>query len=87
MIIERQVIVTWYTPEERLPEEGIINVATVSAKIGNTTYDHAFVMAEWYDDEEGWYFHDELLNQTRTSNVTVHAWCDLEPYGIGRNAK
>lgn len=80
-MIERQVIAIWYTPEEKLPREGDITVVTVSGGFANVTYDHAFVLAEWYDDGEGWYFHDEILNQTRRENVTVHAWCDLVPYG------
>lgn len=79
-MIERQVIVTWHKPEEKMPNEGDIVVVTVSGGFDNVTYDHAFVLAEWYDDGLGWYFHDEILNQTNRKSITVHAWCDLEPY-------
>ncbi len=81
-MIERQVFVTWYTPEEKMPKEGDITVVTVSGGFSNVTYDHAFVLAEWYEGD-GWYFHDENLNYTPVENITVHAWCDLTPYGSG----
>ena len=54
-MIERQVFVTWYTPKEKMPKEGDIVVTTVSGGFRNMTYDHAFVLAEWYDDGCGWY--------------------------------
>lgn len=86
MTIERQVIVTWYTPEEKMPEEGVFVVATVSGKGPHITYDHTLMVAEWYDDGEGWEF-ESLDCDTDPASVVVHAWCDLEPYGIGRNTK
>ena len=84
-MIERQVIVTWYTPEEKLPEEGVITVASVSGMSKDKTiYDHAFVLVEWYeksgDDEAGWV----LTDNDDLDMFTVHAWCDLEPYGGGK---
>ena len=76
-LIERQVFTTWYTPEEKLPPEGIIVVATVSGKKGkNITFDHAFALAEWYDDGEGW-----DLTDIKLDDLEIHAWADLEPYG------
>ena len=59
----------------------------MSGSFAHVTYDHAFVLAEWYADGDGWYFHDEILNQTRKENITVHAWCDLEPYGVVQREK
>ena len=76
VLIERQVFVTWYTPDEKLPPEGLIVVATVSGHGANVTFDHAFVLAEWYAEGLGWNLTDVTL-----SDFTVHAWCDLEPYG------
>lgn len=76
MVVERQVIVTWEKPEEKMPNEGDIVVVTVSGKGKNVEYDHAFALAEWYDDGEGWYVSCPDLDE-----CTVHAWCDLEPYG------
>ena len=79
-IIERQVIVSWYVPVEKHPEEDAAVVATIS---GRTTpsergevkhFDHAIVILFW-DFEMGWYsmeYDFELL--------IVHAWCDIEPY-------
>ena len=76
-MIERQTIVTWYTPEEKMPNEGDITVVTISGKGKQITYDHAFALAEWYNDGDGWFVHDvDLLDE-----FTVHAWADLTPYG------
>lgn len=76
-MIERQVFVTWHTPDEKLPPEGDIVVVTISGKTKNMEYDHAFALAEWYSDGLGF----ELLSET-LDEYTVHAWCDLLPYGI-----
>ena len=78
-LTERQVIVTWYTPEEKLPEEGIFVVATVSGKGPNVTYDHTLMIAKWWG-EEGWEISGLDFD---TEEYVVHAWCDLEPYGGG----
>ena len=41
-MIERQVIVTWHKPDEKLPEEGVFVVVSFSGKAGNIRYDHTF---------------------------------------------
>lgn len=73
-MIERQVITTWYRPEEKVPADDLAVVATISGKAGNVTFNHAIVIL-YYAEGEGWgsteYDFDEL---------TVHAWADLEPY-------
>lgn len=74
--IERQVIVTWHTPDEKLPEEGVFTIITFSGKRGSVTYDHAFGIADWDNDGEGWIIEGIDGNE----GITVHAWCDLEPY-------
>ena len=76
-MIERQVIVTWTEPEEKKPEPDVFVILTVSAKVANVTYDHAFALATWGEDD-GWIFDDPLLDG---ADVTVHAGADLEPYG------
>ena len=76
-VIERQVIATWYTPEEDLPEEGEIVVATVSGKSGNVKYDSTFALVEWWKDT-GWVMSED---DKQMDEFVVHAWCDLEPYG------
>jgi len=79
MMVERQTIVTWYKPEERLPKDDVFVVTCISGKFGNVTYDHALIVANWMDDD-GWFFEDSLAERFH-ENVTVHAWADLEPYG------
>ena len=78
-MIERQTIVTWHTPDEKKPPEGDIVVVSISGRqSANVTFDHAFALAEWYDDGEGW-----TLSDIEMESFTVHAWCDLMPYGGG----
>ena len=76
-MIERMQIVNWYTPEEKMPPEGKMVVVTISGKCGSTSMDHAVSIATWFDDGEGW-----MLNED-ADEFTVHAWCDLKPYGSG----
>ena len=73
-----EVKAVWYTPEEKLPEDGYIVVATVSGKHGHVTYDHAFALCEWYNDGLGW----SLSDAPELEDFVVHAWCDLEPYEV-----
>lgn len=75
-LVERQTIVTWHKPEEQMPPNEDCVIATISGRIGNATFDHAFVVASW-DEADGWFF--EGLD--RCDDITVLAWCDLEPYG------
>ena len=75
-LIERQVFVTWYTPEEKLPERDTVVLATISGTGNNIEYYHAFALAEWCRNGEGWFLEDAELD-----TFTVHAWCDIEPYG------
>lgn len=78
-LIEKQVIVNWYTPDEKMPEDDCFVIVTVSGKFGNVTYDHALLVANWMD-VDGWYFEDPLAERFN-EDVMVHAWADLEPYG------
>lgn len=78
-LIERQVITTWYKPEEKLPEDGVYVVATISGKTGNITFDHAMVMADYYEGD-GWCI-DDYDFTLKGAWLKVHAWADLEPYG------
>lgn len=80
-MIERQVITTWHTPEEKAPNEGEIVVVTISGTCRNATFDHCLEVAEYYKDE-GWFFENMVLNSG--ADLTVHAWADLEPYGGGQ---
>lgn len=78
-MVERQKIVTWHTPDEKLPPDGDIVVATISGKTKNITFDHALVTAEYYDGD-GWYV-DPFDFGLKGAWIKVHAWADLEPYG------
>lgn len=73
-MIEKQVIVEWYRPKEKLPEEDIAVIATVSGAAGNTEFRHALAVMYWCKTE-GWYSTDYSFDR-----LLVHAWCDLKPY-------
>lgn len=74
---ERQVIVTWFTPEEKLPPEDWFCVVTYSGKDGNKGYDHALGIGAYWEDG-GWY----IEGLSDEAEFTVHAWADLDPYGV-----
>lgn len=79
-VVERQVIVTWHKPEEKLPEDGVFVVVSYSGPLGkNITCDHALMIATWFDDGQGWVLE---LGRTclKANKGTIHAWADLEPY-------
>lgn len=78
-MIERQVITTWYTPEERCPEDGIFVVVSASGKSRNVTLDHALMIAEYYQGE-GWTI-EGFDHTLKGAYLEIHAWADLEPYG------
>lgn len=74
--VERQVIVTWHKPEEKLPPAGWDEVlCTVSGHGGGIEYDHVLDFMG-YSEKVGWFPWDEY----KYVEFTVHAWCDLDPY-------
>lgn len=82
--VERQVIVTWHTPDEKLPPEYMSVVVTFSGKTKNGIYSHALGVAECcheYDYEEpAWAI--EGLSVEDSINMHVEAWADLDAYGM-----
>ena len=72
--VERQVIVSWFTPEERTPDPDIIVQATISGSAKSIRFKRTIVPL-LYSENEGWYSLDYDFEE-----LTVHAWCDLEPY-------
>ena len=74
-MIVRQDIVTWYRPDEKMPPEYTYVVVTFSGRKDNMTYDHALAIADW-DSYTGW----ELDEYGDMDSLTIHTWCDLEPY-------
>ena len=80
-MIERQKVITWFTPEEKLPTDENMVVVTLSGKDGNITHDHALGIANWYDSEEGYVISGWAVEGLSDSaEFVIHAWCDLEPY-------
>ena len=79
-LVERQVIVCWHKPEEKLPEEGTFVVVSYSGPLGkNITCDHALMIGSWFDDGLGWMI-EGFPNYLSTNKGTIHALADLEPY-------
>lgn len=66
-MIERQVIVTWYTPEEKLPAEDEGVIATVSGDVNGTLIFERAVLTVCYDKEEGMVFRGLQLHTSDRS--------------------
>lgn len=77
-LVERQVIASWYKPEEKLPpEDWDMMLLTISGHGKHVQYDHALVIGG-YDPENGWFL--EGPDEDKLTEFTVHAWSDIEPY-------
>lgn len=63
-----------------MPEQYEMVPATISGvnKQGNLKWDNALVMASW-DSQCRWMIEGYELEEF--AELTVHAWCDLRPYG------
>lgn len=73
-MIERQVIVTWYTPKEKLPPEDEMVICTINGKAYGLIFENALVNLA-YCTEEGWYSTEYEFDELK-----VIAWCDLKPF-------
>ena len=78
LVKERQVIVTWYTPQEKIPPEDEFVVCTVNGKCDSMIFKDAVVTLAFCKDE-GWYSTEYDFDE-----LEVLAWCDLKPYGGGK---
>ena len=77
---ERQVIVTWYTPDEKLPPEDESVVITFSGKINKyISYEHAIGIGD-YLPEKGWLI--DGMDWEESDAMTIEAWCDLDAYEL-----
>lgn len=77
---ERQVIVTWYDPAEKLPPEDEYVVITFSGRRNdNLSYEHAFGIGAYYP-VEGWLI--DGMDEIESDRMTVEAWADLDAYGF-----
>ena len=74
-MVERQVIVTWYTPKEKLPEDCTSVLCTISGTADGVVFERAILPLEYADDQYGW-----LSYEYDFQELTVHAWCDLDAY-------
>lgn len=74
----KQTTVTWYTPEEKMPPEYESVLVTISGSYENVILDHVLAIAEWVNDGCGWM----IIGLPGKAEYTVHAWCDLDPYGM-----
>ena len=74
---ERQVIVSWYTPSEKLPESDNIVLATVNAKAHGFIWNKTFMLLEYSHHDQCWYALDV---EVKPDELEVLAWCDIEPY-------
>lgn len=78
---ERQVIVTWYKPEEKLPPEDEYVVITFSGRRNiNQSYIHALGIGVYYQGD-GWLI--DGMDEIESDFMTIEAWADLAPYGMG----
>lgn len=78
-VAKRQVIATWYTPKEKLPPQDCYVVVSFSGHVpGECGYENVLGTGAYYS-REGWLI--DGLTDEESSYMTVHAWCDIEPYG------
>ncbi|MDD6716663.1 MAG: hypothetical protein PUF49_09845 [Firmicutes bacterium] len=75
--MERQQIITWYTPEEHLPQKFIDVLVTFSAQFEYSSYQHALGIATYWPDKTWWI---NGLNPEESNTATIHAWANIEPY-------
>lgn len=77
---ERQVIVTWYKPEEKLPPEDEYVVITFSGRRNiNQSYIHALGIGVYYQGD-GWLI--DGMDEIESDFMTIEAWADLDSYGM-----
>lgn len=80
----RQVIATWYTPEEKLPDDDGLYVVTFSGTTKDIaySYSHALGVAmccyEYEDEDSAWWI--QGLSIEDSFKMHVEAWCDLDVY-------
>lgn len=78
--VERQVIVTWHKPAEKLPPKDCNTIITFSGKSQNAEYKHVFGIASYFPGE-GWMI--DGMDENVSDRMTIEAWADLDPYGMG----
>ena len=79
---ERQVIVTWYDPKEKLPPDGMYRYVTFSGETKGRIYYHAMGLAKcfhgWADEPPVWVILG--LNIHDCFRCHIEAWADLDPF-------
>ncbi len=80
-MIEKQVIVTWFTPEEKLPPDEKMVIVTFTGRDGSILYDHALGMGIWCDNGDGWCISGWIIEGlSYSAEYVINAWCDLKSY-------
>ena len=74
----RQQIVTWHTPQEKLPERGMSVLITFSGRHEMIGYNHCLAIGEYWPEEKKWLI--DGISLYEAEQATVHAWADVEPY-------
>ena len=75
---ERQVIVTWYTMDEKKPPYLSQVPITFSGTIKFANYHHVLGTGIYFP-HTGWLIAG--MNEEGSDAMDVEAWADLEPYG------
>lgn len=70
---QRQVIVTWFTPEEKTPPSDEAVVVSFTGRDGAKRYENALGLAYWYS---GW----SVDGLSEKAKFIINAWCDLDTY-------
>lgn len=76
---ERQVIVTWYDPAEKLPPEDESVVITFSGRNEQIEYEHALGTGLCYQGG-GWLI--DGMDEFESDRMTIEAWAYLDPYEL-----
>lgn len=81
---EKQVIVCWYQPDEKLPELNKCVLATVNTTSTISTaiplqyhmYNRLLLVVYTENGWSVWDYHE----QSKIDDLEIIAWCDIEPY-------
>lgn len=74
----RQQIITWHTPQEKLPEDGKDVLITFSGSSKMIEYNHCLAIGVYWPEKKEWFI--DLFSLYAVEQATVHAWAYVEPY-------
>lgn len=79
----RQQIITWHTPQEKLPEPGRKVLVTFSGKPKTMGYNHYLAVGEYWKAERKWMI-DGIIPYEAEQRI-INAWADIDPYWEGKD--